>query len=111
MLLSMFIFLFIKRESYLLIIQFFLFFEKRKQIATAEGRNILNTKFKLCTNLTKPEDVDTFFGMLLHSFFFTHSVDKDRNVLKILIFLDYLEDVYANLAMVGIIFEFSIYFY
>lgn len=69
MLLSMFIILLIKRELYLSIILFF--FLERKQIATAEGRNILNTKFKLCTNLTKPEDIDTFFGMLLHSYFFS----------------------------------------
>lgn len=37
-------------------------FFSRKEIATPEGRNSLNNKFKFCTNLTKPEDVNDLFG-------------------------------------------------
>lgn len=52
-----------------------LYFEKkknRKKSETPEGKNYLATKFKLCANLTKPEELT-----------------------------DYLTDVYGNLAMVN----------
>lgn len=34
----------------------------KKMLSTPEGRTSLNTKFKFCKNLTKPEDQDTLFG-------------------------------------------------
>lgn len=36
----------------------------RKQSATPEGRTILTNKFKLCKNLTKPEDIDEINGWI-----------------------------------------------
>lgn len=67
----------------------------RKQSATPEGRNLLNTKFKLCANLTKPEDIKELNGMIRRlGFDFIHCIFFDQ-------FLDYLTDVYGNLAMVN----------
>jgi len=45
----------------------------KKMMGTNSGKDFLNTQFKFCTNLTKPEDLDKFF--------------------------DYLNDVLGNLAM------------
>lgn len=34
----------------------------RNLSSTPDGRNTLNTKFKFCKNMTKPEDQDKFVG-------------------------------------------------
>lgn len=36
----------------------------RKLADTPEGRDVINKKFKLCTNLTKPEDQNELAGLL-----------------------------------------------
>lgn len=58
-----------------LFVMFLFCLKKRKKSATPEGRTALGSKFKLCSNLTKAEDIDEF--------------------------TDYLTDVYGNLAMVN----------
>lgn len=71
----------------------------RKQSTTPEGRTNLFNKFKLCNNLTKAEDIKEINGLFRYCDFneFVFILFNCFSYLSI----DYLTDVYGNLAMVN----------
>lgn len=79
----------------------------RNLSATPDGRNTLNTKFKFCKNLTKPEDQEQFVGKYWN---WRAQCSSCRLQMAYFIFCsitEYLTDVYGNLAMVNYPYESS----
>lgn len=87
------------------IYNFFPIISNRNLSATPDGRNTLNTKFKFCKNLTKPEDQDQFVGKCLLWCAFVALGSPVTSYSYALFFSEYLTDVYGNLAMVNYPYE------